>query len=273
MERETPTTTCEPAAKAGCSTEDIMTVSANSPLTTLAATLAAGKKGTFTSVIYQKKGIVRGGVRYEDDEVYDVIVTGFSYKSLVARSLDILTGANPDRVITDDDVLKICKAKGLKDKHGKTITRDAVRQARADLIHSLSKSERGVNKSTTDHVYEPLVVDGKPVRGARVYIGAGGPGPKDPVPGSVYLQGLRIGRKVLTAAANGRRPASKSRADVIAKGIFRSMLPVGRYVSYALEPGKSFFLAVGGTAAVAADTQGVTTDPAMVQAIRDLATQ
>lgn len=247
-----------------------MTISSNSPLITLAATLAEGKRGTFTSIVITLKGVVRGGLVYGNDEVYDVIITGFSYTSLVARSLDILTGSNADRTITDDQVLSICKERGLHDKNGDPITRCAVRKARRALIISLGSSEEGTNKATTDNVYEPLTVDGKIVRGARVYIGPGGTGPRAPIPGAVYIQGLRIGRKVLTPAPNGRRPASRSRADVIAKGIFRQMLPIGRFVSYALEPGTDYLLRVGGTAALAADSNGVTADPAMVQAAADL---
>jgi len=79
---------------------------------------------------------------------------------------------------------------------------------------------------------------------------------KAPLDGTVYLQGLRIRSKVVTAATNGPVPKPNSKPKTLAKNALRGLLPVSRYVSYALEPGQDFILKVGGTARLSADGQG-----------------
>ena len=76
------------------------------------------------------------------------------------------------------------------------------------------------------------------------------------MPGTVYLQGLRVQHRVLTPAPAGPKPASKSAPKSVVKSVLRSLLPVGKYVSYALQPGTDFRLAVGGAAVLESTTQG-----------------
>lgn len=234
--------------------------STNANNTHLATLLADSGKATFSGLIIRKKGRKKGGKVYGDDLVHVTLVTGFSYTNLVRRSLDILAGVIDGRTITNDEVMAKIQARGIQG-----VTMKDVVTARRDLTVSLSKSLAGVNTSTTDHVFEPLVVDGEVVRGCRVYTGD-----KAAPKGTVYLQGLKIGQKVLDPSPNGPIPPSNSRPDVIAKNIIRSMLPIGRYVSYSLEPGTDYVLNAGGVAAVAADKGGVTSDPKAVQAAKDL---
>jgi len=112
-------------------------------------------------------------------------------------------------------------------------------------------------------------VDDEIVRGARVYRCVADQGLKcrcractgnkrAPVDGQINLSGLKIGETVLDPAENGPVPASSSRPDVVAKRVIRRRLPVGKYVTYRLEPGGDYILRAGGAAAIAASKDGVT---------------
>ena len=269
----------------------------NASNTALVDTLADARVGTFTGLVVRKKGAERGPkgnkVRYGDDLVHVTLVTGFRYGSLVERSadaLDAMTDADLDALVARGatgfvrvwkktakvgDLAAVCSSMGLDDTGSKAdlvarldavapggmverpLTRADFDAARASLRADLQGSIDGTAVDTNEHVYEPLVRDGETVRGCRVYVG--NPNGEDAsAPGTVYLQGLRIGQTVLEAAENGPVPASKSAPESVAKRILRSHLPVGRYVSYALTPDSGFILRAGGTAAKAADADGVT---------------
>jgi len=236
----------------------------NASSAALAQHLADAKVGSFVGLVIQKQGETRGRgaakLTYGDDTVHTVIVTGFRYDRLVERSLAKLVGMNPADVV----------AAGLVDGDGNPVTLADVTTAMSDLAASLQATLDGTNASTTDHVYDPLVVDGQVVRGCRVYkCVAADPAheckcrdctgdAKAPKAGTIYLQGLAVGSKVIVPAANGPVPASKSRADVVAKNWIRARLPVGRYVSYRLEAGTDFVLCAGGVAAMKSDEAGIT---------------
>jgi len=243
----------------------------NSISPVLAANLASARKGTFTSLIIRKEGEERGAAGnktvYGDDLVQVVIITGFRYENLVARSRDMLAAMTDAEV----DALVARGYTGWQGRGAKAVevpvTRADFDAARAELTDSFDKTLAGTNESTTDHVYEPLVVNGETVRGSRVY--TGNPNGQDAAtPGTVYLQGLKIGERVLDAAPNGPVPASQSAAKTVAKNVLRSRLPVARYVSYKLDtstPG-AWLLSAGGAAVAACDTNGVTLDADRVNA-------
>lgn len=240
-----------------------MNTNSNSPL--LAALLADARVGTFTGLITKKKGkmVGKGADRklYGDEQVHVVVVTGFRYDRLVQRSLDALPGIAADVIVAD-----------LAEKGHKVTVAD-VEEARAELKASFEKSLAGENESTTAHVYTPLVVNGETVRGSKVYKCVKGESDsegtsydckcrnctgdeKAPLPGTVYLQGLQIYKTVLTPAPNGDAPEPNSAPKTRAKDALKYKLPVGKYVSYPLEPGADFILNAGGTAAVAASKAG-----------------
>jgi len=240
---------------------------ADSPL--LAALLADARVGTFTGLIRRKLGEEKGGVRYGDDVIHTVILTGFKYDRLVQRSLDALPG------VTDQEIVDLAAAKGLCDaKTSKPVCLADVAAARAELIESFNKTlnPNAESESSTAHVYEPLVVNGEVVRSARVYRCVKNEGHKcycrdctgiksAPKDGTVYLQGLAVFTTVLEAAANGPVPPTKSSAKTLAKNLLRSKLPISRYVSHPLEKGADWVLRAGGTAAVEAQKAGfVVTD-------------
>lgn len=228
----------------------------------LAELLRDAKQGTFTGLITRKKGVVRGGKTYGDALVHAVIFTGFKYDGLVQRSLDLLD------TVTDQEVVDA--------SNGKVALAD-VAAARTELRASFERTLEGTNESTTDHVYETLTVSGETVRGGRVYKCVAGTDRKchcracsldkrAPKDGVIYIQGLKIAQTELEAPANGYWKTNSS-AKTIAKDILRRRLPVGRYVSYALEPGTDFILAAGGVAKAAATRNGITLDPAIQAAL------
>ena len=232
---------------------------ANSAL--IASLLASAKHGTFTGLIIKKVGVTRGRgaakMVFGDDEVHVTMISGFDYPSLVRRSLDILSSVSDSDIVTG--------LAGKKDKDGNDVTEADVAAARAELVESFEATLAGTNEATTDNVYDPLVVDGEAVKGGRVYKCAGGPDckcrncaadEKAPLPGTIYLQGLKVHEAVLTPAPNGPAPKAKSSAKTIAKDALRHRLPVRRYVSYRLEPGGSWILRAGGTATIEATSRG-----------------
>lgn len=233
----------------------------------LLATLLKKAHAGFTGLIATKKGKVRGGKVYGDDKVHVVILSGFKYPGLVERSLEAVCG------IQTQDVIDAAARRGHQ------LDAADVGAARTELLASFERSLAGDNKATTDHVYNPLTVDDDGqtvnVRGSRVYKCVAGEmddegkprtchcrnctgDPRAPLPGTVYLQGLRIWQRVLEPAANGPAPQPNSKPKTIAKNTLRSMLPVSRYVSYVLEPGTDFLLRAGGTAEVKAQDNGFT---------------
>ena len=247
----------------------------NAAVPTTAAFLADAHPGRFRGLIIRKVGQTRGrGAAkkvYGDDLMHYVIFGGFRYDRLVARSREILQSMDPASIVAE------FAAKGITDGNGDPIRLADVCKAIADIDNSFDKTLAGTNTSTIEHVYEPLTVDGKTVRGAKVYKCVKGD-PKHeckcrdctgdkraPVDGQINISGLKIGETVLEPAANGPIPASKSRADVVAKRVIRSRLPIGRYVSFRLEPGADYILRVGPAASQAATQDGVTCDADKVQ--------
>lgn len=246
----------------------------NASSAALAASLAGARKGTFTGIIQKLVGFERGGVRYGDALVHDVVITGFSYTRLKERDLKVLQG------ITDADLTKVLDANKpmawdrprAKNAVQVPVTLADMKLALQEMIDSCQKSIAGTNTSTTDGVYEPLVVDGQEVRGARVYTGHADPTLDAAPKGTIYLQGLRVGRTVLADPANGWGPDTRSEAKTVAKGVITQgfKLPSRRYVSYKLDTASSsWVLAVGGAAAVAADAAGVTLEASGVTEVRE----
>ena len=255
-------------------------IQTNATAANTAAFLADAYPGRFRGLIIQKIGVERGRgsdrKTYGDDLVHYVLFGGFHYDRLVRRSLDQLQAMDPAALVAE------FASRGITDGFDQPIRLAAVCKAIMDLDESFQKTLDGTNASTRDHVFDPLVVDGEPVRGAQVYkCVAADPNhecqcrdctgnTKAPVAGQINISGLIIGQSILEPAANGPIPASKSRADVVAKRIIRSRLPIGRYREFRLEPGVFYALTTGPQAAQAADQNGVTCDPARVKAVTDL---
>ncbi len=208
----------------------------------------ARTSANFTSLIIRRKGVRRGGKVYGDDKVHSVFITGFSYKRLCKRSLDSLTRIKSSDVLSDLQHLYT------------NMTLAHIVAARHDLREGLKRSTAGTNPISD--VFDPLRVNGEIVRGAKVYSGPGNSSdPRAPVPGTIYIQGLGVGHKILEKAANGPPPRPNYSMHTAIKNHIRWRLPVGRYVSYALTPGQDFELKIGGQAKIAVEQNNVKLSP------------
>lgn len=259
------------------------TTNASSILT--AKILADSRIGTFAGLVTTLKGEEKGRGAdkkvYGDDQVHVVLFTGFDYIRLVKRSLKALDKVTDAQIVADDIKYqqKLVKDAGGSDDDVAAVvarfTEADVALARAEMVESFNKTLAGTNESTTDDVYEPLVVDGETVRGSKVYrckrkSGKDGEcycrdcvgwtpdmkGKKPPVDGTIMLTGLKVWQKVLTPAANGPAPEPNSSAKTLAKNALRHVCPVRKFVQYSLEPRGNWMLHAGGTAALEATNRG-----------------
>lgn len=213
----------------------------------LAEHINNGKQATFTGLVYTKVGKMRGRganrKRYGDALVSEVIITGFNYlgkNGLVARSIraagkkdsferqhflgGVLEEVNADLAERDD------------------YTMDNIHSWIEEQVQSWRNTLDG--KQPEENHYEPLILNGVPVKGGKVYVGDG-----DGEKGAIYLAGLLISSKTLKEPPNGYPPKPNSASKTIVKAATRKLTPVGRYVTRRLTPGNMHTLRIGGTAA------------------------
>jgi len=221
----------------------------------LAAALAGVDGGTLVSIEVQKKGVERGpkGSKkvYGNDRVHTLIWAGFDYGELVALADRYLL-----QMENTGTLVRTLLAEAERDGHtGITIATAcaAVQEVRDSFRQVLNGSE---TESTNAHVFRPLVHDGEPIPGCKVYSGAGGSNPRSPIPGTVYIRGVKVGERVLEPAPEGAWQ-TQSRPKTIIKNLLRRKLPIGRFVQYILSPDTGFKMRIGKEASEAADGDGV----------------
>jgi hypothetical protein len=230
-------------------------------------------QGTLVSYRGQKKGVTRGKkhakVVYGDDEVHVLIWTGFSYESFIERSLKkLLELEDQGNLITT--LLTEVQSTGVG-----AVVHDicaAIQETKESFKRALDpESVPPSNRLDSQDVFEPLVVDGVKVPGSKVYTGKGDDtNPRAPKPGTVYIDGVKLGEKILLPATNGHWQ-TKSKAKTVAKNILRRKLPAGLYVRYALEPERVQALLVGDAAADAAKADGVPVNPSAIKSLFKIA--
>jgi hypothetical protein len=246
-------------------------VQTNATEPTTAATLAALTEldqGTLLTVVVRKMGDARGSngskVIYGDDQVHVIIWTGFSYRALIARSHKMLN----QQLAKGGYIERLARAT-LEEHEGATIEDvcEALQETREWFRKVLAGDTCGPGAPPLGSVWEPLEIDGVKVRGSRIYNGPDRPeDDRAPVPGTIYVQGVKLGEKVVTPAPNGPwRPNSKPKT--LAKNIIKESLPVGLYCQYRLQPERSSGLAVGAAASKAAKAEKIGIDP---DALRNL---
>tara|TARA_Y100000310_G_scaffold91693_4_gene89172 strand:+ start:6849 stop:7625 length:777 start_codon:yes stop_codon:yes gene_type:complete len=229
-------------------------------------------QGTLLFLQTRKKGVERGrGAKlvYGDDLVQVLIWTGFSYQSLIERSQRKLD----EMLKTGTPISTLTKAAHDHGDGGANVSDSsaAIQETQAWFSrvladHKTKDGEDGAEEGP-DSPWEPLRVNGVVVPMCRVYKGAARPGePRAPIPGHIYVNGMKLGEKVIEAATNGRWKAASSH-KTIAKDILRSMLPVGLYSQYTLDPGLTAHLVAGQNAGKAAVAAGLPVNP---EAIRQL---
>lgn len=228
-------------------------------------------QGTLASLVVRKKGVERGPqgakVVYGDDYVHVVLWTGFHYKALVERSLKKLgqlqAAGDFGKKLLQATIDAGCSAATINDVYpAMQQVEDSLRKV---LAEPADKDDDDNDERTS--VWEPLEVNGQRIRGSKVYVGKGDPNrPRAPIPGTVYLDGVKLGEKVIAPAKHGSwTPQSKS--VTIVKNILKSWLPCGLYVRYCLEREGLASLKVGKEAGEHAKEEGVMVDP---EALRQL---
>jgi hypothetical protein len=213
------------------------------------------------------RGPAGGRVIYGDDKVQVLIWTGFSYRALIARSMKML-----DKQLAKGGYIERLARETMKEHEGTTIEDvcEALQETRAGFRKVLSEGggchpPTGAPPFST--VWEALIIDGVQVTGSRVYVGPHRPeNDRAPVPGTIYVQGVKLGEVVTTPAANGVwRPDSKPKT--LAKKIIKSALPVGLYCQYRLQPERVSNVTVAGAAAKAAKKAKIGIDPDVLRSL------
>jgi len=244
-------------------------------------------QGTLVSVQLKKKGVQRGPatarVIYDDDFVHVLLWSGFHYQALVERSfkkLHQLWGAG-------DLAKKLIKAVQDAGHLGVTVgdVMSAIQEIEESLLKVIKSGQKvedgngessraedtGEVEDSPKSVWTPLEVGGRIIRGAKVYNGDGDlTNPRAPIKGTVYIDGVKLGEKLLTPAKNGSWKANQ-KPKTVAKNILRGWLPIGLYVRYSLEPERLLSVKVGEAAGDFAKEESVPVDPHAVRSLFKIA--
>ncbi|MFA6235533.1 MAG: hypothetical protein WC824_15295 [Bacteroidota bacterium] len=234
--------------------------------------LGSPEKGTLALLQIHKKGVTRGSLGskmvYDDDVVEVLLWSGFLYRNLAERSHGKLhqlwsKGDLTARLIKES-LLKNCEV---------TIAEasEVIQEVEESLLKVINSTgpvfysgdeHEHVDSEISQHCWETLVVKGQIIRGSKVYVGEGDPDdPRAPVPGTIYIDGVKLGEKIIVQAPNGHWKTNQ-RPKTVAKDILRSWLPIGLYVRYCLE--KERLIGdplVGEEAAKKAKADGIPIDP------------
>jgi hypothetical protein len=250
----------------------LATNASDAPIAIQLADLSQTDQGTLVYIKVRKMGDARGPstarVIYGDDLVAVLIWSGFSYKALVARSDKKLNELlNRGRFI--EKITRYVYAQ----HQGVTVDDvcNALQETRVWFRRVLAEGT-GIPSAPNGGAWDPFRVDGEVVRGAKVYVGPARPqDARAPIPGTLYVAGVKLGETVIEPAANGPwRPDSS--AKTLAKEAIKSLLPIGLYCQYRLEPERVIegpF--VGRQASMRSKAIGVQVDPESVRSLFKIA--
>ena len=234
--------------------------------------IGGSDQGTLVYLELRKKGVTRGkGAEkniYGDDFVQVLLWAGFSYKALVERSHKKLQ----EYWNRGDFVTRLVLAARAEGRDDVTVqdAAQAIQEIEDAFLKVIRAPERDADAPPDgefESVWEPLMVEGVRIRGAKIYSGVGNTEDhRAPVPGTLYMDGVKLGEKILVKAQKGPW-VSKQKPKTVAKNIIRAWLPVGLYARYSLEKDNRLTVKVGEDASDAAKATGVPIDP---EAIRSL---
>jgi len=224
------------------------------------------EQGTIFTACIHKMGEERGHVVYGDDTKQVLIWTGFSHKALISRSMRTLgyqlnKGGYIERI-----------ARASLDEHEDVTIENvchALQEVREWFRRILGGEMPGMSKEPTPGVecWEPLVINGSKVRGCTVYTGKARPeDPRAPIPGTIYIKGLKLGERMVAPAPNGQWKAD-SKPKTVAKRMILEGLPVGLYCQYRLEPARVSGIAVADEAVKVARELKIPIDPGALTAM------
>ena len=231
-------------------------------------------QGTLVLLTVYKKGTQRGkkGAKkvYDDDLVNVLVWSGFSYEALVGRTLKKLRKIQESPVFIKELTQDVIDKHGCNDITFADVTK-AIQETENWLLGVLADPKDGAPKDEGEDVFEPLVVDGVRIAGSKVYRGEGDTeNPRAPKPGTVYIDGVKLGERVITPAPNGHWKTN-SKPKTLAKNLLRRRLPIGLYVRYACEPDRLLSIKVGEDAGEAAKADGIQVDPENIRSLFKIA--
>lgn len=218
------------------------------------------EQGTLVFLRVKKKGAVRGGLTYNNDTVDVLMWTGFDYRELGRRSLSKYNAMLKDHLLS-----KVQKEASTV--LGESVELDDVCVAVQELGSSLQvfgSDATSQFEGEVDSNWRPFEIDSRRVKNAKVYVG---PPRKGMVSGQVYLQGMKIGDRVVEPAVNGDLPSMRGRTKTKVKDMVRSWLPLGHYCQYTLDDTNASSLRFGREAAQAAKEAGIIVDPAKIESL------
>ncbi|MEI6297271.1 MAG: hypothetical protein WCO84_06580 [bacterium] len=262
------------------STNSTMVTGSNATDTKLASALeglGGDEKGTLAFLTIQKKGVIRGvgdnKVIYDNDVVQTLLWMGHSYRSLAIISYKKLHQIWSKGNLTATLIEAVTK-KGYAEPTIQEVS-EVIQEVEDGFLKVMNATESVFEDGdspfegdeATLHHWEPMKVNGVPVRGTKVYVGPGdATNPRAPVPGTIYIDGVKLGEKVLQPATNGHWKANK-KPKTVAKDILRSWLPIGLYSRYALDRERLIEIKIGAEASPAAKDAQIPIDP---EALRQL---
>lgn len=223
-------------------------------------------QGTLLFLQTQKKGVERGraGAKtlYGDDVVQVLMWTGFSYEAIIERSRKKLDALSDRGTLISD----LARA-GHEFNVSIADSAVAIQETREWFDRVLAPHSEKIDGEGLNALWEPLTVQGVRVPMCKVYRGVARPGERRaPIPGHIYIQGMKLGEKVVRPAEHGPWHTLKG-TKTIAKDLLKSWLPIGLYSQYTLDPSLSAHLVAGEQAASRAKATGIPVDP---EAIRKL---
>lgn len=240
----------------------------NQHLSKILSKVGGSGEGTLVCVTIRKKGVTRGKgsdkQTYNNDLVKVLLWCGFDYKSLVERSSIQL-----DRMWNSSNSFIHDLAVEVRGTGYDEVTLQDASEAVVEVSQSLSSSNYDLASNQSDSLWEPLKIDGVKIKGTKIYNGKSRPDdPKAPIPGTLYIDGVKLGEIVLEKAP---RWEPKRKPKTVAKDIIRNRLPVGSYVRYCLNSGNYLDLVVGEEASEAAKKAGILIDPELIQSLFKIA--
>jgi hypothetical protein len=189
--------------------------------------------GNLLSFNARKVGLKRAGKVYDNDVVRVVLWAGYHYRDLAQRSLQEIQS-----LLDRGGFVSRVAREALKEHPGVSLSMvcEALMETQAVLTRAANKEVvvsrgRGAPRS----FWSPLWVRDTRVPGAWVYIGGPSADPKGPIPGSIFLQGIKLGEIVVEPAPNGSWQAEHAPKTVIRKRIL-SRVPCGLFVQYRMDP-------------------------------------
>jgi len=231
-------------------------------------------QGTLVSMILHKKGERHGTFGkyaiYGDEKVHVLFWTGFQYSALIERSHRKL------HEIWSQGSLFKSLMKATQEAGYPLVTlqdvAEAVQEVDEYFTHVLNAAAyQGIKTIDTGYArtWEPLQVDGQIILGAQVYVGAGDC-TNNLVKGTIYIDGVKLGEKVLEPSVNGHWHA-QHKPKTVAKDILKAMLPVGLYVRYSLTPDRLTEIKIGPEAAAHSKKAGIPVDPDAIRSLFKIA--